>query len=308
MKKYLIMLSVLGLCLLSCNRYEYYNDSTYASSLLSHQQYRRVIKILDKDTAGLCVPMDVSDLYMAELNGYDNDILAEYYYFRAYSGLERYRKAAEHIVRYLEKTGHDREYFESGRVLKDLCYVMSGFCRDYSIELLEESHADDKSNCQLKLMLALLYADKGEYPKAIGLFDEIESTLEFNQRTSLNSWKSSCHMQMDDASKALDEITIALEKSGYTDLTDLYQRANIYQYGRKDYESAIKDYTRMIELSDETYHAYYGRSSCYEELGDTLAARKDIVKAKHIQDSLIQAKHIKDSVSMSVNIRQRFGI
>lgn len=41
----------------------------------------------------------------------------------------------------------------------------------------------------------------------------------------------------------------ALEKSGYTDLTDLYQRATIYQYHLKDYESAIKDYSRMAELS-----------------------------------------------------------
>ena len=308
MKKYLILLSVLGLCLLSCNRYEYYNDSTYASSLLSQRQYRKVIKVLDRDTTRLSVPMDVPDLYMAELNGYDTGVLAEYYYFRAYSGLEKYRKAAVHIVRYLKKTGHDRPYYESGIALKDMCYVMSWFCRDYSIELLEESLADDKGNYQLKLMLALLYADNGEYPKAIGLCDEIESVLDSNQRTSLNNWKSSFYMEMNEDTKAVEEMTGALKKSGYVDLTDLYQRATIYQYGRKDYESAINDYTRMIELSDEAYNAYYGRSSCYSELGDTLAARKDFVTAEHIQDSLIKVKYIKDSVSMSISIRQRFGI
>ena len=312
MKKYMILMSALSLCLSSCSRYEYYNDSTYAASLLAQRQYRKVIKVLDKDMARLSVPIDVSDLYMAELNGYGNDILVEYYYFRAYLGLERYRKSAEHIVRYLEKTGHDKPYFESGIALIDMTQMMVWKCPGYSIRLLEESLAKDADNYQLKLVLASLYEgvslydSKDEYQRALDLYNEVEVSLDSTQRTSLNYWKSEIYDY--GSEESLVEITKALEKSGYTDLTDLYHRATIYRYGREDYESAIKDYTRMIELSDEAYNAYYGRSSCYEALGDTLSANRDEATAKYIQDSLIQVKYIRDSVSMNVSIRKRFEI
>lgn len=307
MKKYLILLSILSICLSSCNRME-----TDIGMLLSQQRYRQTIFALKWHTGILSVPMEISDLDRYELDRHDGEALYEYCYYRAYAGLKKYRKAAEHIVRYLEKTGHDKPYFESGIALVEMTQMMVWTCPEYSIGLLEESLAKDKDNYQLKLVLASLYEgvslydSKEEYQKAIDLYNEIESELDSAIRTSLNYWKSTIYSHSKD--KALAEITKALEKSGYTDLTDLYQRASIYQYGRKDYESAIKDYTRMIELSDEAYNAYYGRSSCYEALGDTLSARNDLTMAKHIQDSIIQVKHIKDSISMSMNIRQRFGI
>ena len=307
MKKYLILLSVLSICLASCNRM-----APDIGMLLSQQRYRQAILALKWHTGTLSAPLETPDLYRHELHKSGGEALCEYCYYRAYSGLKKYRKAAKHIVRYLEVTGHDKPYFESSIALIDMTQMMVWTCPEYSIKLLEESLAKDKDNYQLKLVLASLYEgvslydSKDEYQKAIDIYNDIESELDSTMRTSLNYWKSTMYNHSKD--KALNEITKALEKSGYTDLTDLYQRANIYQYGRKDYESAIKDYTRMIELSDEAYNAYYGRSSCYEELGDTLAAKKDMATAKYIQDSLIQAKHIKDSVSMSVSIRQRFGI
>ena len=307
MKKYCILLLLLSICLPSCNRV-----APDIGMLLSQQRYKQAIFALKWHTGSLSVPLEISDIYRYELDKQDDEALYEYCYYRAYSGLKKHKKAAKHIVRYLEVTGHDKPYFESGIALIDMTQMMVWTCPEYSIKLLEESLAKDADNYQLKLVLASLYEGvslydfKGEYQKAINIYNEIEASLDTTKRTSLNYWKSTIYSHSKD--KALNEITKALEKSGYTDLTDLYQRATIYQYGRKDYESAIKDYTRMIELSDEAYNAYYGRSSCYEELGDTLAARKDMVMAKYIQDSLIQVKHIKDSISMSVSIRQRFGI
>ena len=307
MKKYLILLSILSICLVSCNRM-----APDIGMLLSQQRYRQAIFALKLHTGILSAPLEIPDIYRYELDRHDGEALYEYCYYKAYSGLKKHKKAAKHIVRYLEVTGHDKPYFESGIALIDMTQMMVWTCPEFSIKLLEESLAKDKSNYQLRLVLASLYEGislydfKDEYQKAIDLYDEIESELDSTMRTSLNYWKSTIYSHSKD--KALEEITKALEKSGYTDLTDLYQRANIYQYGRKDYESAIKDYTRMIELSDEAYNAYYGRSSCYEEIGDTLSAKRDAATAKHIQDSLIQVKHIKDSVSMSVSLRQRFCI
>lgn len=307
MKKYLILLPILSICLLSCSRME-----PDIGMLLSQQRYRQAVYALKWHTGTLSVPLEISDLYRYELDKYGGVALYEYCYYKAYSGLKKHKKAAKHIVRYLEATGHDKPYFESGIALIDMTQMLVWTCPKYSIRLLEESLAKDKDNYQLKLVLASLYEgvslydSKDEYQKALDLYNEIEASLDTTQRTSLNYWKSEIYDY--ESEQSLAEITKALEKSGYTDLTDLYQRATIYQYGRKDYESAIKDYTRMIELSDEAYHAYYGRSRCYNELGDTLSAERDEAMAEHIQGGLIQAKQIKDSVSMSVSIRQRFTI
>ena len=299
MRKNLILISLFIVLLSSCGLG--YNGSQ-VSSLLSREEYRKVINVLNRDTAGLRVPDDVPFLYKAELSKYSNDILAEYYYYRAYTGLKKYKKAIEHIVKYLEKTGHDRPYFESsGIALIDMCYVMFN-CPEYSIRQLEESLIEDRRNCQLKVMLASLYEYKAYwggqgYQKAVDLYDEIEASLDSNQRTLLNYWKSSIYMH-GDSDKALTEITKSLEKSGYTDLADLQKRAMIYE-SRKDYEAAIEDYTRMIEVSDESYRAYYGRSS------DTLSARMDLERAEHLQDSVLRERFVRDSTEMSIVMRNR---
>lgn len=302
MRKNLILISLFIVLLSSCSLG--YNGS-HVSSLLFHEEYRKVINVLNRDTAGLRVPDDVPFLYKAELGKYSSDILAEYYYYRAYTGLKKYKKAIEHIVKYLEKTGHDRPYFESHIALVDMCYVMF-YHPEYSIKLLEESLIEDRRNSQLKVMLASMYEYEaywggGDWQKAIDLYDEIEASLDSGQRTLLNYWKSNIY---GDSDKALSEITKSLEKSGYTDLEDLQRRAGIYE-SRKDYEAAIEDYTRMIEVSDESYRAYYGRSSCYEVLGDTLSARIDRERAEHLQDSVQRERFVRDSTEMSIVMRNR---
>ena len=295
MRKNLILISLFIVLLSSCGLG--YNGSQ-VSSLLFRDEYRKVINVLNKDTAGLRVPDDVPFLYKAELSRYSSDILAEYYYYRAYTGLKKYKKAIEHIVKYLEKTGHDRPYFESRIALIDMCYVMFNH-PEYSIKLLEESLMEDRCNFQLKVMLASMYEYEaywggGDWQKAIDLYDEIEVSLDSGQRTFIYG----------DSDKALSEITKSLEKSGYTELEDLQRRAGIYE-SRKDYEAAIEDYTRMIEVSDESYRAYYGRSSCYEALGDTLSARRDRKRAELLQDSVLRERFVRDSTEMSIVMRNR---
>ena len=183
MKKYLILLPILSICLLSCNRVE-----PDIGMLLSQQRYRQAVYALKWHTGTLSVPLEISDLYRYELDKYGGVALYEYCYYKAYSGLKKYRKAAEHIVRYLENTGHDKPYFESGIALVDMTQMMVWTCPEYSIGLLEESLTKDKDNYQLKLVLASLYEgvslydSKEEYQKAIDLYNEIESELDSTRR------------------------------------------------------------------------------------------------------------------------------
>lgn len=148
MKKYLILLPILSICLSSCSRME-----PDIGMLLSQQRYRQAVYALKWHTGTLSVPLEISDLYRYELDKYGGDALYEYCYYKAYSGLKKHKKAAKHIVRYLEATGHDKPYFESGIALIDMTQMLVWTCPEYSIRLLEESLAKDKENYQLNLCL-----------------------------------------------------------------------------------------------------------------------------------------------------------
>lgn len=87
MRKNLMLILLSSVLLSSCGLG--YNGS-YVSSLLWNEEYRKVINVLGRDTTGLRVPDDVPFQYKVELRGYSNDILAEYYYYRAYTGLKKY--------------------------------------------------------------------------------------------------------------------------------------------------------------------------------------------------------------------------
>lgn len=128
MKKYLILLPILSICLSSCSRME-----PDIGMLLSQQRYRQAVYALKWHTGTLSVPLEISDLYRYELDKYGGVALYEYCYYKAYSGLKKHKKAAKHIVRYLEATGQDKPYFESGIALIDMTQMLVWTCPKYSI-------------------------------------------------------------------------------------------------------------------------------------------------------------------------------
>ena len=50
----------------------------------------------------------------------------------------------------------------------------------------------------------------------------------------------------------------------------------------KQYDQAIKDLNKVIEINPKDADAYYNRGLVYKELGDNKSSREDIKKAKDL--------------------------
>jgi Flp pilus assembly protein TadD len=66
-----------------------------------------------------------------------------------------------------------------------------------------------------------------------------------------------------------------------------YEGHGVAHRVKKNYDQAIKDITKAIELNSEDAHAYYVRASIYEQLGQSAKARAD----RHKYNELLAGKH-----------------
>lgn len=62
----------------------------------------------------------------------------------------------------------------------------------------------------------------------------------------------------------------------------VYEKLGMFYKNKKDYDNALLNYTKAIELDPNNNHAYNGRSECYAALGDKDKARADLSQAKKI--------------------------
>jgi tetratricopeptide (TPR) repeat protein len=70
-------------------------------------------------------------------------------------------------------------------------------------------------------------------------------------------------------------------------MSDAYwSRGNVYFFGLKNYDKAITDYTRSMELNPKDPRAYESRANAYEARGEQEKARAD--RKKH--EELTRAK------------------
>ncbi|MBN1415037.1 MAG: tetratricopeptide repeat protein [Bacteroidales bacterium] len=75
--------------------------------------------------------------------------------------------------------------------------------------------------------------------------------------------------------KALDDFTVALESAANEELYKLYLNRGVANFNVMDYESAMSDFTRSIELNDTVASAYHGRAMLNYEMKDFSAAVND---------------------------------
>lgn len=108
----------------------------------------------------------------------------------------------------------------------------------------EFSDADRKVLAGQKLEEGNEYYDKGEYQKAIELYNE---ALAFNPNYAY-----------------------------------AYNNRGIAYKNLKQYEKAIADFTKRIELGSPSMWAYKNRAECYQALGETEKANADFAKAKQL--------------------------
>lgn len=92
-------------------------------------------------------------------------------------------------------------------------------------------------------------------------------------------------------------IIIATGALGQT--AEEYLKSGITKHNSKDYEGAIKDYTKAIQLDKNLRDGYFNRGICELALQDIKAAKKDLDKTIELDPTFVKAYYSRATVSVS---------
>ena len=97
--------------------------------------------------------------------------------------------------------------------------------------------------------------------------------------------KGLCYYNLGNYQKAIDYQNKALEL--YNEYVDAYYYRGLSKWKLNDYYGAISDFTKVIELEDDTYNvgAYRMRGVSKEKIGDLNGACADWKKASRLGDA-----------------------
>ena len=135
-----------------------------------------------------------------------------------------------------------------------------------------------------------------EYQKAIDI-DEDNREIYFNRAAdrlisgdkqgACNDWMRGSDLGDKDAIKLLKDLDqkpeIYNEENG-----DQFIKNGMEKYKSRDYEEAIKEFTKAIDIDPENADAYFKRGNAKNQLGDTKGASEDKNKSNEINLSYMQ--------------------
>jgi hypothetical protein len=100
-------------------------------------------------------------------------------------------------------------------------------------------------------------------------------------------YSGNSHYDLKDYSSAIKNYTKAIELN--LNFTNAYYNRGLVYNELKDYSSAIRDYTKAIELNPNYANAYYNRGLAYNNLKDYDSSIKDYTKAIDIDSNYVKA-------------------
>lgn len=150
--------------------------------------------------------------------------------------------------------------------------------------LAEQNH----SNIDLKKSLAESYIRKKDFPSAIEIYKEILDLSELNEVEQLHfemsniyaDWGLYC-FSMDDTNSCFNKFTLALQY--YSKNPDIYYKLANVNTMIKNYNEAIIQYKKAIEIDPENPKYYFDIAECYEAIDsvyDQKKALNDYIKYK----------------------------
>ncbi len=119
-----------------------------------------------------------------------------------------------------------------------------------------------------------------DFSKAI----EIDSLYEeaYQARGYTKKFKN-CYNDIDQYQDAINDLTKAIELNP-NNVGALYGRADINSRWFKNYKSAIKDFSKIIELEPTNAEAYFNRAHARNSINDQEGARKDFERHNDLQN------------------------
>lgn len=141
----------------------------------------------------------------------------------------------------------NKKRFSPGRVAKILGYVVALLgvlgITVFDINLADLFKTDYQALAEKKNNEGLNLYESGKYEEAITLYDEV----------------------------------IDLEDKDINDIEMVYFNRGIAQYKLGNYELAVGDFTRAIQIKPRSKY-YFNRANAYGQLGDTLKETEDNIK------------------------------
>ena len=139
-----------------------------------------------------------------------------------------------------------------------------------------------------------------EYKNVLAKFDEVITEFSRTSSGKLSYlYKGNIHLQLDEFEEALKAYQTFLEKAGRERLYRLFAMEGLgcaYQ-GKKDYESALRTYQKIIEMGESVQMAdsYLNMGLCYEKLGKNKEALENYkaflkVSQKSMMTNMIMRK------------------
>ena len=189
----------------------------------------------------------------------------------------------------------DAVYIQRGSL-----YLAKGNAEEAIMDFSKAKELNSK-NGEIYYALAATYALKKEFERAIeALAKHIEMSPE-------NSWKSffkrgEIYIDQSEFDKAISDFTnaIELQPNTHNDLFlffydkkrggfykrvklkskyFLYQKRGIAHHGKRDYDAAISDFTKAIELNPKDDESFYLRGKSYISKGDNYLSIADFTRA-----------------------------
>jgi len=174
-------------------------------------------------------------------------------------------------------------YYQKGKVLKDIF-------KDNKEAFIEYNNAIkfDQNNAKYYSERARIYGNKfKDYDKAL---QDLNVAIKLDSNNfSYYQDRSKVYIELKKYDKALTDISKAIslieeEKRDSFFISMYYvDRAVLYHFYLKDYNMALNDYNKIIEIKPEYSSNYTSRGGCYKELGDNESALVDFNKAIELE-------------------------
>lgn len=217
-----------------------------ARNMIARKEYVDAIELLNK-----CQKFDV-DFYDTYL-----------FRMKAYGGLGEDDKAIDDAIIYFEKK--DKPSYSS--IAPYLKKHLS-----YSLAKVNSKIKTIYDNKKWKLLRISIYEWNKDWVNAINAYNEFEK--EYGSSQSIYFDRSSCFFEIGDCEMAIKDITSNIENGDGTDHV-LFNRRGLYYFNAEQYDLAIEDYSKEIELSPTSMVGYCARGYCYEFNGDYDKALED---------------------------------
>lgn len=168
-------------------------------------------------------------------------------------------------TKYLRRVADSKEYGSQAKYyLGYLAYEGDDY--ESASTYFEQVGDDQKYKEKLAYYQADLNFKLGKFEEAIGLAEPLLDTRDQRQLSELNKIIGESHFNLKNYSEAIPYLKAYKGKKGQWNNTDYYQLGYAY-YKQKDYKSAVEEFNKIIDGSNEVaQNAYYHLGESYIQL------------------------------------------